>query len=37
MIHDVPESLMKVVLDGCKDFFNLPIEEKMEFAEKDVW
>ncbi|GFY89426.1 hypothetical protein Acr_06g0013660 [Actinidia rufa] len=35
--HGVPESLMKAVLDGSKEFFNLPMEEKMEFAEKDLW
>ncbi|GFY89431.1 hypothetical protein Acr_06g0013710 [Actinidia rufa] len=35
--HGVPESLMKAVLDGCKEFFNLPMEEKMKFADKDIW
>ena len=37
MNHGVPESLMKAVLDVCKEFFNLPMEEKMEFATKDIW
>ncbi|GFY89429.1 hypothetical protein Acr_06g0013690 [Actinidia rufa] len=31
------ETLMKAVLDGCNEFFNLPMEEKMEFATKDIW
>ncbi|GFS37255.1 hypothetical protein Acr_00g0050910 [Actinidia rufa] len=35
--HGVPETLMKAVLDGCNEFFNLPMEEKMEFATKDIW
>ncbi|GFS35149.1 hypothetical protein Acr_00g0038110 [Actinidia rufa] len=35
--HGVPESLMKAVLNGCNDFFNLPMEEKLEFATKDIW
>ncbi|GFY89433.1 hypothetical protein Acr_06g0013730 [Actinidia rufa] len=35
--HGVPESLMKAVLDGCKEFFNLPMEEKMKLADKDIW
>ncbi|GFY89434.1 hypothetical protein Acr_06g0013740 [Actinidia rufa] len=35
--HGVPESLMKAVVDVCKEFFNLPMEEKMEFADKDIW
>ena len=28
---------MKAVVDVCKEFFNLPMEEKMEFADKDIW
>ncbi|GMN58969.1 hypothetical protein TIFTF001_028070 [Ficus carica] len=34
--HGVPESLMDGVIDGCRDFFDLSEEEKMEFVGKDV-
>ena len=37
MNHGVSESLMKAVLNGYKEFFNLPMEEKMEFSGKDIW
>ncbi|KAH7847202.1 hypothetical protein Vadar_023205 [Vaccinium darrowii] len=29
--HGVPKSLMKETLDGCNQFFNLPMEEKKEY------
>ncbi|KAI8532344.1 hypothetical protein RHMOL_Rhmol11G0207300 [Rhododendron molle] len=35
--HGVSERLMKEVLEGSKEFFNLPVEEKMEFAGRDIW
>ncbi|KAF7113878.1 hypothetical protein RHSIM_RhsimUnG0105900 [Rhododendron simsii] len=35
--HGVSESLMKEVLEGCQEFFNLPVEEKMEYAGRDIW
>ncbi|KAG5526051.1 hypothetical protein RHGRI_032369 [Rhododendron griersonianum] len=35
--HGVSKSLMKEVLEGCNEFFNLPMEEKMEFEGKDIW
>ncbi|KAH7833207.1 hypothetical protein Vadar_004109 [Vaccinium darrowii] len=28
---------MKEALEGCNQFFNLPMEEKMEFEGKDIW
>ncbi|KAH7847732.1 hypothetical protein Vadar_029655 [Vaccinium darrowii] len=35
--HGVSKSLMKEVLDGCNQFFNLPMEEKMGYEGKDIW
>ncbi|KAH7834634.1 hypothetical protein Vadar_018132 [Vaccinium darrowii] len=35
--HGVSKSLMKDVLDGSNQFFNLPMEEKMEYEGKDIW
>ncbi|KAJ4848943.1 hypothetical protein Tsubulata_034179 [Turnera subulata] len=34
--HGVPESLMKAMMDACREFFDLPEEEKREFAGKHV-
>ncbi|MCD7447983.1 hypothetical protein HAX54_036803 [Datura stramonium] len=34
--HGIPESLMKAVIDGTCEFFNLPEEDKQEFAGKHV-
>uniref|UniRef100_A0A5B7BI18 Putative 2-oxoglutarate/Fe(II)-dependent dioxygenase n=1 Tax=Davidia involucrata TaxID=16924 RepID=A0A5B7BI18_DAVIN len=34
--HGVPESLIKAVIDGCLEFFNLTEEEKREFEQKHV-
>ncbi|KAM7479009.1 hypothetical protein LguiA_027222 [Lonicera macranthoides] len=34
--HDIPEDLMKKVINGVEEFFNLTDEEKLEFEGKDV-
>ncbi|KAA8536420.1 hypothetical protein F0562_028898 [Nyssa sinensis] len=35
--HGVPESLIKAVIDVCKEFFNLTEDEKREFEGKHVF
>ncbi|KAA8536426.1 hypothetical protein F0562_028904 [Nyssa sinensis] len=35
--HGVPESLVKAVMESCKEFFNLTEEEKREFEGKHVF
>ncbi|XP_042947662.1 2-oxoglutarate-dependent dioxygenase 19-like isoform X1 [Carya illinoinensis] len=34
--HGVPESLMKVMIETCGEFFKLSEEEKQEYAGKDI-
>ncbi|KAH6823548.1 hypothetical protein C2S53_012310 [Perilla frutescens var. hirtella] len=34
--HGIPEELMSGILEGARDFFDLPEEEKPEFQPKDV-
>ncbi|KAK4340049.1 hypothetical protein RND71_041511 [Anisodus tanguticus] len=34
--HGIPENLMKAVIDSTHEFFNLPEEEKLEYAGKHV-
>ncbi|KAH6833260.1 hypothetical protein C2S53_018094 [Perilla frutescens var. hirtella] len=34
--HGIPEELMNGILEGTRDFFDLPEEEKPEFQPKDV-
>nr|XP_043623313.1 2-oxoglutarate-dependent dioxygenase 19-like [Erigeron canadensis] len=35
--HGVPETLMNMVLEKSREFFNLTDEEKKDFEERDVW
>ncbi|GFY90089.1 2-oxoglutarate (2OG) and Fe(II)-dependent oxygenase superfamily protein [Actinidia rufa] len=35
--HGVPESLMKAVINGCDEIFNMSLEEKETYESHDIW
>ncbi|XP_057496628.1 2-oxoglutarate-dependent dioxygenase 19-like [Actinidia eriantha] len=35
--HGVPESLMKAVINGCDELFNMTVEEKENYITHDIW